>query len=248
MESALAGAAPRWTLQGVIGHVLLIAVVFLGAQLAGILVLVLVRTAADPGFELDAFLAQVDRDGGVIVAATWASTLICVPLIAWLAKRREGSPWKVLALRPVSVRACAAWSAAIIVLVAATDLSMTWLDEAIVPDFQRQWYSSGSPQLFFLTIVVAAPLFEELFFRGYLMSAIERVGMPMTVGAILSAGLWAVIHVQYEAFYLAILFVMGLLLAAARIRTGSVLPCLAMHAAANLIAFAETAYVVAEAA
>ena len=238
-------APPRWTIARVIGHLLLVGVVFLAAQFVGVMILVMARTAVEPGFDVDAWMAQIEADGDALVAATWASTLVCVPFLVWLARRREGSPWKFLRLEPVTLKTCAIWSGGMIMLVVATDLLMMSLDQPVVPDFQLQWYESGSPLLFFLAIVVAAPLFEELFFRGYMMSAIERAGLPVFAGAVISAALWASIHVQYDAFYMSILFVMGLVLAAARAKTGSVVPCFAMHAAANAIAFAETALVAA---
>lgn len=166
------------------------AVVFLAAQALGMIVLLIVRSTTDPGFDVGTWAEQVDMDGGVLVAATWASTLICVPFVAWLAKRREGAPWKFLRLEPASVTTCVRWVGAIILLVAATDLLTLWLGRAVVPDFMMHWYSSTSPVMLFLAMVIAAPLFEEVFFRGYLLSALERTGLPMFVAAAISAALW----------------------------------------------------------
>lgn len=57
----------------------------------------------------------------------------------------------------------------------------------------------------------------------------------------MSAALWAAIHVQYDLYGMATIFVFGLLLGAARLSTASLLVPLGMHALANLFATIEAA-------
>jgi len=90
-------------------------------------------------------------------------------------------------------------------------------------------------------LIVGAPLFEETFFRGFLFKGLEASFLG-TVGAILvTALLWASIHVQYEIYEMSQIFVFGLLLGAARVRTGSLLAPFLAHAMANFLATLETA-------
>jgi membrane protease YdiL (CAAX protease family) len=75
------------------------------------------------------------------------------------------------------------------------------------------------------------------------MSALEARGVSAVAGAFISAALWAGSHLQYDFYNIVAIFLTGLLLAAARIKTGSVVPCLVMHALGNAIATVETALV-----
>jgi membrane protease YdiL (CAAX protease family) len=62
------------------------------------------------------------------------------------------------------------------------------------------------------------------------------------IGAVVvTSGVWAVLHVQYDAFDMATVFCSGLLLGTARLVTGSLLVPLALHAAVNLLATVEVA-------
>ena len=93
-----------------------------------------------------------------------------------------------------------------------------------------------------LTVVILVPLFEEFFFRGFLLFGLmgSRLGR---VGAVLLTSLiWTAIHMQYDWFELAGLFVLGVVLGWARIKTGSIFPCLAMHAGFNAASLSVCAY------
>jgi membrane protease YdiL (CAAX protease family) len=140
------------------------------------------------------------------------------------------------------VRSIVSWSLVLAIFAGATDLISLAVGREVVVDFMTEAYSSAPPVLLFLALVLAAPLFEEIFFRGFLTSALESRGVSALVAAVIAAALWAAIHVQYDLYIIAVIFLGGLLLAAARIKTGSLVPCVVMHGLLNAIAFAETAY------
>ena len=89
--------------------------------------------------------------------------------------------------------------------------------------------------------VTIAPIMEELLFRGFLYPALARpLGVRWSV-AITSAA-FAFIHSSQLANAwapLLLLFVVGLVLTMVRVRTGSVLPGVFLHAAYNFTLFAE---------
>ncbi len=79
-------------------------------------------------------------------------------------------------------------------------------------------------------VALVAPLTEELLFRGLLLPGLaERYGAPFALG-VTSLG-FGLIHGDPGA--IAYATVAGLVLGAITLRTGSVLPALAMHAATN---------------
>ncbi|MDP6264729.1 MAG: CPBP family intramembrane metalloprotease, partial [Pseudomonadales bacterium] len=116
------------------------------------------------------------------------------------------------------------------------------LGKPVVPEFMSAVYTSTESLWFlWLALIVAAPLFEELFFRGFLISGLKS-SFVRPVGAVLiSSALWAAIHLQYDLYGMLTVFVIGLMLGMARIKTDSVLLTVGMHSFMNLVATIETA-------
>ena len=92
--------------------------------------------------------------------------------------------------------------------------------------------------------MLAAPLLEEMLFRGFLFSGIAA-SFPGPSGAIFTTSLlWAIIHVQYDYFWMFSIFIIGLALGMVRYKTGSIVLTFVLHAAINLAAMVATALVV----
>lgn len=87
-----------------------------------------------------------------------------------------------------------------------------------------------------LLVVVAAPISEEVFFRGFFFGGLRgRVGFAGA--AVASAVLFALVHVPSGAAQAPALGVLGLGLAWLYEKTGSLGPPILMHAIQNAIAF-----------
>ena len=85
-----------------------------------------------------------------------------------------------------------------------------------------------------LAFVIVAPLVEEALFRGVILPGLADNQLARVPRAIVgSALLFAVMHVRADA--VAYAFVAGLVLGAVRVWTGSLLPCVALHAANNAV-------------
>lgn len=99
--------------------------------------------------------------------------------------------------------------------------------------------SQGGPALVLVVLiaVVIGPITEEVIYRGVFFRALaDKVGM--WAGATLSAAVFAVVHVEVvfsQPLALAGLFVVGLLLALAYHRTGSLLVPIVGHAVFNAV-------------
>jgi hypothetical protein len=96
----------------------------------------------------------------------------------------------------------------------------------------------GALAAFFL-IVIAAPVAEEVFFRGFLFAGI-RSQAPFAIAALVSSGIWGLFHFTGEDSWPVVLqlSVFGVILAAVYERTGSIRPTIALHMINNGIAFA----------
>lgn len=92
--------------------------------------------------------------------------------------------------------------------------------------------------VFVFTIVVLAPLSEEIVFRGVLLNIfISRNPWTGYVGAVLLAALFSMMHGQYKHLITFIeLFGVALLTSLARLRSGGLLLPVLLHAEAGVIA------------
>ena len=85
----------------------------------------------------------------------------------------------------------------------------------------------------FLSVCVAAPVFEEFFFRGVLVSAFSRYGK---IAAILGSSLlFTIAHNSITIFMLPLLY--GLVCSSVRLRERSIFPCILIHACCNFISW-----------
>jgi membrane protease YdiL (CAAX protease family) len=193
------------------------------------------------GVDPDALAAELGSNGAVLALATCATTLVCGALLWWLARLR-GSPAVYLGLTPVSRGTLVRWLATTAALGALWDLLTKILGRPVIPEFMLEAYATAvSLPLFWFAIVVAAPLFEELFFRGFLYRGLRASRLGASGSIAVTAALWALIHVQYDVYEVGSIFGFGLVLGIARERTGSTATAIAMHSLLNLIAMVQVA-------
>ena len=236
-------AAENWRLVGPVLWGIGVALIFIVLQVIASFIVVLRRQGNVDEDKLPALFEAASTDGFVLSIATLVTTLVCVPLLLGIAKLKKNSNIKeYFALKPVSVRSLMGWLAILVAFIALTDALSVMLGKPIVPEFVRATYDSAHPVwLLWLALVIGAPLFEETFFRGFLFKGFASSVVGPAGAIALTSILWAVIHIQYDAYTMGSIFVLGVLLGVARLRTGSLLVPLAMHAVANVVATAEAA-------
>ena len=84
-----------------------------------------------------------------------------------------------------------------------------------------------------LVIAILAPIAEELFFRGMLYPLLRR-NLSVWPAIFLNAALFSLIH--FIPVLLPALFIVGLMLAWVREKSGSVIPCMILHCMQNALA------------
>ena len=127
----------------------------------------------------------------------------------------------------------------------ATDGIMLLVGREIVPEFMTNIYRTATNlPLFWIALVIAAPLFEEFLFRGFLFSGWLNTRLRATGTILLTSALWTLIHVQYDVVQLLVVFVYGIVLGLARYRTGSLIAPLVIHGAINMIALLQVTLLV----
>ena len=182
------------------------------------------------------------NSNGFVIALTACATAPLVLLFAWLFSwTRAGSrALEYLAVRRAPAREFFRWGIVMVLLVILSDGLTKLMGRPVVPDNMVEAYQTARfLPLFWFTLLVVAPLTEETLFRGFLFEGILHSKSGVRGAFIITAGCWASIHLQYDWYGKATIFVFGLILAYVRLRTGSILVTMCLHGLMNLVATLE---------
>jgi len=230
-------AGRPWGPWATIGWSILIVVGSLAAQ---IVVAAIVAVVTARGRRIDA--ESLSSDGNVLAMATCASGLVALGLTVFFAWLRRGIDLKTyLALRLPTKREFSRWFICLLLLVLATDATSALLGRSIVPEVMIEIYqnSGWARPVLWLAILVMAPLSEEFFFRGFLFAGLQQSRLGSVGTVLITSVLWAVIHLQYDFYGIAVIFLAGLVLGYARVKTSSLWLCVMLHSLMNVIAMIE---------
>lgn len=210
---------------------LIATVAVVGASVGGsVTVAVLLRAVSGPN------LAEFDRP------AVWAAMLcfqtVAVVVAAWLAGWFGGRRRRVLA-----IDLAAPGLQSIInyfLLLALPSLAYTFLIYWGQPEVVRADMATFLPMvqsnawpIYAVIIAVGAPLSEELLFRGFLQSALAKSRLGFAGASIVTTAAWSMLHIQYSAYGLAEIVVVGLFLCWVLWRTGSLWATIILHGLYN---------------
>jgi uncharacterized protein len=106
----------------------------------------------------------------------------------------------------------------------------------LIREYRRLIGNPSALTMYWIAMVVTAPLFEEIIFRGFLMRGWSESRLGSMGAIMLSSLVFAAIHVQYTPVNMAFVFGLGLLFGAMRWRSGSTTLTIMLHAAWNLVA------------
>ena len=180
--------------------------------------------------QLQAYINGPDSTAGFVFFG-W---LFVFPALL-LAARSIRTPWWLgLGLTRFDLKQLWVWLAILLVYLTIEGLIVHLL-QIDVGEFMTQMVGKTGLALI-LSIVVLAPVAEELVFRGYLFGVWRntRMGLPGTL--ILTSLLFSAIHWgQYGVIPLIFIFSFSVLVGVAREKTGSVWVPIILHSAANLV-------------
>lgn len=158
-----------------------------------------------------------------------------VPLILLAAHFPSQSIRETLALKPVGARQLVFW-VGVYGLYQAAAITLHALVDIPVDEFVSDM--AGRPHLLTaLTLVVLAPVLEELVFRGYLFKAWRHSWLGASGTILLTSVLFLSLHLgQYGWAIMGQLFVFAVILGLAREKTGSLVTPWLLHLLNNLVA------------
>ena len=229
-----------------LGFGILIAIIFMVIQMITLGVLVGNELLVDPSVDIEGLVGNLENDGFCISIFSCVSTLFCLPLILLIVKVKQGASVKdYLGIKLTSKKELGFWLAIIVGFMILADVVYFIIGRPVVPEFMSVAYETATIKpLFWVALVLSAPLLEETFFRGFLLQGFKTTFFG-PLGAILITSIcWTVIHIQYELVELSLIFIMGVIFGYARLKTGSLLICIVLHALVNFVATVETAITV----
>lgn len=232
-----------WSWKRIVGYSAALAVLWLAAQVGALFAVLIVQIILTPNFDAEKWAEQVGSDGLVVSAATFAAAALCIPAVRVLVSR-EPRPWDFLGFRRVPWQAVATACVAIAAFIAVADTINVWIfGRPLVPPFLQDSYATArKPILLFLAVAVLAPVSEEMMMRGFLFAALRARNVPVLWTVVITTVLFTLPHTQYDVHDTVSVFLMGLLFGWARARFDSIVPAIAMHSTANIVAFFETVW------
>ena len=133
---------------------------------------------------------------------------------------------------------------AVVGLIVAGDALSFMLGHNIVTQFQSDIYSTAAaadalPLLWF-AVVAVTPASEELLFRGFLFRGWLHSPRDVWPVIMVTALLWALMHVQYDWYVIGQVFVSGVLLGWLRWASGSTILTILLHGLINFEGMVES--------
>jgi len=212
-----------------------------------VLILYAINQGVDIDINNDELAESINKfalDGDLLGLAEIPAAIIGVSLILFFASLRKPLSTKnYLHLHWPGTGTILKWLGIMFLGMIAMQIAMVSLG-AETPSFMTDVYGSTEHKwVLWIAVIIGAPFFEEFLFRGFLFEGLKhflskitnaRIGTIITV--ISTAGIWAVIHMQYGWAEISSIFFVGILLGIARLKTGSLYVPIAMHMMMNLLA------------
>jgi len=172
---------------------------------------------------------------GDLIAGTalWSglvgTVLILVTGYLW----KRGAIVDLLGLRLASARQFLQWTVIFILLAAGLELLMRMVP-SFQTDFMERVLGSNTDRLLLaIGVGLMAPLFEEFLLRGLLLGSIRHITDAHSAIA-LTAGVFTLMHLQYEWTVMLLILPLGITLGYARVRSGSIWVPVLLHVINNM--------------
>jgi membrane protease YdiL (CAAX protease family) len=184
-------------------------------------------------------------DGVAVTLIIFVSTPIQLLLFAVFTRAKGGFMAYLGLIWPRRSEVIIGVAAIVALIIAGNALSWLLGNNIITPfqsDIFRTAAAAGMLPLFLLwvAVIVLTPIGEETLFRGFLFRGWLRAPRDAWWVIVITAAVWALIHIQYDWYVTGQIFAFGLVLGWMRWATGSTLLTILLHALINCEGMLET--------
>jgi membrane protease YdiL (CAAX protease family) len=217
----------------------------LAAMLCAFIVATIAYLLIAAGIEAGGGTVTASGPPGLVISATFVQDLALIAAaLVFAAMWSHGLTPASFGLRPVAFGPAIGWT--LLTFAAFWVLTAIYITAVGEPDQQeltrdlREEESLTALIGYGVLLAFVAPLTEELFFRGFVFGVLrEKIGVA--AGALATGVVFGLVHVTGSPIEtVGVLVILGVLLCLLFARTGSLLPCIALHAINNAISFAAT--------
>jgi membrane protease YdiL (CAAX protease family) len=222
----------------VVGFAILIYTLFTFIQVLVLIGLSVIQSLKGAALSMEAIAGS----GFHIALVTVLGGVVGTTLIILIVRYFQGQSFaEYLGLTRISLKQLGFWILIGAIYLVLADSCTYLLKRPIVPEFMNKVIATAKiPWLLYFAFIVAAPIFEELFFRGFLYKGLCHSWLKPIGAIILTSLCWSFLHMQYDWYGVLQIFLGGLLFGYARFKSGSVYVPVTMHALQNLVATIET--------
>ncbi len=239
--------SPYWGFFGTISFGFLAFVIF-GILQTGILVGYAVQTGllnldifTQGEAQMKASIEKLAYDGDLISLAEIPSAIIGVAFIMlfiYMKKQLTSAQYLELQMPLNPIKTFLKWIGVMLIVFVLMEVVAQLLEHE-TPEFMSKVYGSTNNKFaLWIAVGVAAPLFEEFLFRGFLLEGLRRTFLGVIGAVLLTSASWAIIHMQYGWFEIGTIFIIGIIFSIAKLKSKSLYIPIAMHMFMNLTASA----------
>jgi membrane protease YdiL (CAAX protease family) len=230
-----------WGFWPTVGFSCIIAVVYFLSAVIVCVGFIAVANIEDPQLDIMKFANSLESNGFFLSMFTCVATPLVMGLSILFAKIRKNITIKeYFCLYRPGFKEFAKWSLVLLLFAVCLDALTFFINQPIVPDFMVSAYTTAHfMPLLWIAFIIASPLYEEFFFRGFLFKGIQNSRMGPLGAIVITSLAWSVAHIQYDVYGVVSIFAGGLLLGWARLKSNTIYIPFAMHALMNLIATIE---------
>jgi membrane protease YdiL (CAAX protease family) len=237
-----APSPPHWKFWGTLIWGGILMACFIVSQVLILAIYIVSTSGVVTADEARALTLSLQTDGLAVTLCIFTATLVCLPCLLGVIKLKKNAGIKAyLGFDRLTRSQVIRWGGLLAVVLLASDIVTYLLGRPVVPDIMTAIFRSAKyPPLLWMALIIAAPIFEECFFRGFLLRGLAPSLLRPVGAIIITSALWAVIHTQYDLYEMATIFVFGCILGAAWLKTNSIVLVIGLHGFANLVATVET--------
>ena len=181
------------------------------------------------------------NDGTVVSLSIMIGCVLLVAISALIIRTKGGNLKQYLALKPFSLAVGMGMIGLLLIFMIGSQALTYLLDESPLSFVDPLYQSVRSVWLLIFAMVIVAPIYEELIFRGLLWSAIaEQFSSPSDlllrsehrgaiVASLVTSFIFAGIHLQYGIYEISTIVVLALIFCYARIKSGSLILPMLLH-------------------
>lgn len=230
---------PLFSRFGVLALIIGMVIAFFVSQLIGVYIAGKLLLPAANRLSIGDIFYFGSNNGTIVSLSIIVSLILLSALSVLIINLRGGDSRQYLALKPFSLTLGIKLFGLLLLFMIASQVLTYVLDKAPSAFVDPLYASVSSVWLLIIAMVVVAPLYEELVFRGLLWTAIAEQfdrSRGAVIASVVTSLIFAVIHLQYGIYEISTIIVLALIFCYARFKSGSLLLPILLHSINNGVA------------